>query len=465
MTGEDRITMSQTELKRLHIIRKIIDKAISQIQAADILGLCVRQVQRMIERVKIEGDKGLVHKSRGKPSNNRTDERIKTKAMMLYQTKYPDFGPTLGSEKLMERHKIKINDETLRLWLIEAGIDYDSRSPRPHRQWRERKPSFGQMNQMDGSHHDWLEERGPKIVLMAHKDDATGDVFARFYEYEGTFPAMDSLQRCIQKYGIPQSVYLDKHSTYKSFAKPSLEEELKNTKPMTQFERACKELKIDVIWADSPQAKGRIERQFRTFQHRLVKELRLAGAKTLEEANKVLAAYLPKYNKRFSVAAANNTNLHRPVPKDLDLRTIFCIKEDRVLRNDWTVSHKTRLYQVLDNVKTESLEVQEWLDGSIHISHEGQRVRFRCIDQRPVKEKPVETPSKPRLVTKPAVDHPWRQYADKWTSDRNSLRLNAAEDIFKAGDSECFKPFSSVSTLSTKRKKEAKKEKEQLLVH
>ncbi len=404
--------MSQRELKRLHIIRKTIDKLISQIEAADILGLCVRQIQRMIARIKKEGDKGIIHKSLGKPSNNRTDEKIKTKAMTLYKTHYPDFGPTLGSEKLWERHKIKINDETLRLWLIETGTGYDKRKPRPHRQWRQRKSSFGEMTQMDGSHHDWLEGRGPWLVLMAYKDDATGDVFGRFYTYEGTFPAMDGLWRYIQKYGVPQSVYLDKHSPYKSLAKPSIEDELEDTQPMTQFGRACKELEIKVIWANSPQAKGRIERQFRTFQHRLVKELRLAGAKTLEDANKVLAAYLPKYNKRFSVAAASNTNLHRPLPKHLDPRSIFCVKEDRVLRNDWTVSHKTKLYQILDNIRAEVLEIQEWLDGSIHISNRGAEVNFKEIGQRPCKEF-IKPELKPRLITKPAMDHPWRQRPNK----------------------------------------------------
>ena len=459
------ITMSQEDLKRLHIIHKVMDEELTQANAGEILGLTKRQVRRIAKEVRRSGDRGIVHKLRGKPSNNAIDEKIKTKVITLYQTKYPDFGPTLGSEKLWERHKIKINDETLRLWLIKSGIDYDKRKPRPHRQWRERKSSFGEMTQMDGSHHDWLEARGPWLVLMAYKDDATGDVYARFYEYEGTFPAMSGLWRYIQKYGIPQSVYLDKHSTYKSPGKPSIKDELKNTHPMTQFERSCKELRINVIWANSPQAKGRIERQFRTFQHRLVKELRLAGSKTLEEANKVLTAYLPKYNRRFSVGASNKTDLHRPVPKDLDLRTIFCIKEDRVLRNDFTVSYETKLYQVLDNMKAESLEIQEWLDGSIHISHEGQKVRFRGIDQRPMKKEPAKTSLKPRVITKPAVDHPWRQYAGQWDSTVDSLRLNAITGTIQIKEDTTLKPFSNVSTQFTKRKKEAKKEKELLLVH
>ena len=344
--------------------------------------------------------------------------------MTLYQTKYHDFGPTLGSEKLWECHKIKISDETLRLWLIETGIDYDKRKPRPHRQWRQRKSSAGEMSQIDGSHHDWLEKRGPQLVLMGHKDDATGDVFARFYEYEGTFPAMDSLERYIQKYGIPQSIYLDKHSTYKSPAKQTLEEELNNTYPMTQFGRACEELKIKVIWANSPQAKGRIERQFRTFQNRLVKELRLHSAKTMEEANKILAVYLPKYNKRFSVVAADSANLHRPFPKDLDLRRIFCIKDKRVLRNDFTVSYKTKLYQVLDNIKAEFLEIQEWFDGSLHLSHKGIAVKFKPIIQRPPKTEVSKPSLRAHTVIKPSMHHPWRQCQDRYLqSEEKELQL------------------------------------------
>lgn len=409
MTGEDRITMSQTDLKRLHIIHKAIDRAVTQIEASRLLGLCVRQIQRIAYRVKKEGDQGIIHRLWGKPSNNAIDQKTKDKVIVLYKTQYPDFGPTLGSEKLMERDRIKVNDETLRLWLIKAGIPYDQRKPRSHRQWRERKASFGEMTQMDGSHHDWLEGRGPKLVLMGYKDDAGSKVFARFYEYEGTLPAMDGLKRYVQKYGIPQSVYLDKHSTYKSFAKPTLGDELKNTHPMTQFERACKELGIEVIWANSPQAKGRIERQFRTFQHRLVKELRLVHAKTLEEANKALADYLPKFNKRFEVSPKSIADLHRPLPKGLDLRSVFCLKENRVLRNDFTVSYKTKLYQILDELRAQSLEVQEWLDGSLHISHECQQVRFKEVNHQPEKEAQPKLDPKPRIVTKPAMDHPWRK--------------------------------------------------------
>ena len=186
MAGKDIIAMTQGELKRLHIIRKALDKSITQIEAAEIIGLCLRQVQRIVRAVRTEGDKGVINKARGKTSNKALPDKIKCRALKLYKEKYHDFGPTLGSEKLFEIDKIKLNDETLRLWLLEAGIAYKKRKARPHRQWRERKHSFGEMIQMDGSHHDWFEGRGPACVLMGYIDDATGRPFARFYPYEGT---------------------------------------------------------------------------------------------------------------------------------------------------------------------------------------------------------------------------------------------------------------------------------------
>ena len=222
MAGKDIIMATQEELKALHVIRKAIDKVITQKEAAEAIDLSERQVRRKITRIREEGDRGIINRLRGRPSNRKLS--CKDKALRFFKDKYPDFGPTLAAEKLFERDKIKVNDETLRLWLIEEGIPYKKRKARPHRQWRERKECFGQMIQMDGSEHDWLEERGPKLIFMGYIDDATGTPFGRFYEYEGTLPAMDSFKRYIKRYGIPLSVYLDKHTTYKSNAKPSIED-------------------------------------------------------------------------------------------------------------------------------------------------------------------------------------------------------------------------------------------------
>jgi hypothetical protein len=242
------------------------------------------------------------------------------------------------------------------------------------------------MVQMDGSHHDWLEGRGPRLVLMGYIDDADNKAYARFYEYEGTIPAMDSFKRYIRKKGIPHSVYFDNHTTYKSTRKATIEEELENRDPMSQFERALNELEVRFIHAKSAPAKGRVERLFRTFQDRLVKELRLANAKTLEEANKVLDKFLIKFNKRFSVKPKKKENLYRPIPKGLDLDKILCKKKKHVLRNDFTVAHDKRLYQVLDKTKAREVEVQERVNGRMLIVYKERRLRYKEIEQRPKKE-------------------------------------------------------------------------------
>jgi transposase len=270
---------------------------LNQVEAAEILSLSSRQIRRIVRRVKKEGQRGIVHRSRGRPSNRKIADQLKEKVIKLYRKSYQDFGPTLATEKLLERDGVSISDEALRRWLIESGDWKRSRRRRKHRQWRERKGHPGEMVQMDGSHHAWFEDRGEPCVLMGYIEDARGDAFGRFYDYEGTMPAMDSFKRYIRKRGLPLQVYLDGHSTYKSTAKPTIEEQLEGVEPLSEFERALKELGVEVSHAHSPQAKGRIERLFRTFQDRVIKEMRLRGIKTIEEGNKFLEAYLPIYNK------------------------------------------------------------------------------------------------------------------------------------------------------------------------
>jgi len=411
MAGKDIIMATQGELKALYVIRKAIDKVITQKEAAEVIDLSERHIRRKLKRVREEGDKGIIHKSRGEPSNRAKPDKIKNKALMLFKTKYPDFGPTLASEKLFERDKIKVNDETLRLWLIEANISYRKRKKRPHRQWRERKHCYGQMVQMDGSHHAWLEDRGPECVFMGYIDDATGIPFGRFYEYEGTIPAMDGFKRYIKKYGIPLSVYLDKHTTYKSTKKQTIEEQLANEESLSQFERALKELSVEVIHANSPQAKGRVERLFETFQDRLIKELRLEGARTVDGANKVVNRFLAGYAKRFAVKPAKPGNLHRPIPKGMDLDRILCIKTKRVLRNDFTVVHDKKLYQVLDNVRTHKIMVEDHIDGSVVMRHKDTELKFKEITTRPEKVEPKKKYEfKLKKVFIPPKDHPWRKF-------------------------------------------------------
>ena len=412
MAEGDIIMASQKELKRLHIVRKVLDKELKQVEAKDVLNLSDRQIRRIVRTVRREGDRGIVHKSRRKPSNIAIPKRIKARTISLYKEKYKGFGPTFANEKLLEIDKIEIGTQTLRNWLIAEGEWKVSRGHKEHRQWRERKQCFGEMVQMDGSHHDWLEGRGTKLVLMGYIDDAAGKTFGRFYDYEGTMPAMDSFKKYIEKNGIPNSIYLDKHTTYKSNGKPTKEDELNNRKPLSQFERACEELGVDVIHADSPQAKGRIERLFRTFQDRLIKEMRLRGIKTKEEANEFLEEYLPIYDERFSVEPAKKTNLHRAVQEGANLDDILCRKTVRVLRNDWTISHDNKLYQVENRVRAKKVLVCEHIDGRISIENKGETLNHREITNRPKRandKKPLYE-FKIRKVYIPPKDHPWRRY-------------------------------------------------------
>ena len=423
---EDILTMSQKELKRLHIIRKAIEKRIRQREAAGLLGLSPRHVRRVVKRVRELGDKGIIHRSRGTVSHHATTAALKQKILNLCKGRYAGCNPTFASEKLFEKDKITISRETLRQWFIAAGIIYAKRKARPHRQWRERKGYCGEMVQMDGSHHDWFEGRAPRCVLMGYIDDASSRVYARFYANEGTMSAMESFKRYCLKYGLPVSIYLDRHAAYKAKGQATVEEELQGRGPTSQFERALEELGVRLIHAQSAQAKGRIERLFRTFQDRLIKEMRLAGIKSIAEANMFLKGYLPVFNKRFIVAPVHSEDLHRPLPKDIDLDTILSVKTSHVLRNDFTVVHEGKLYQVEDTLRTDTVVVEERLNGSFLITHKGRHLRYRQITQRPhqipVKEKKSCVTRKTNI---PAKDHPWRSF--RLTG---SPRFEAKEEVF-----------------------------------
>lgn len=405
---EDILTMSQSELKRLHVIRKVLDKRIKQHEAAAFLEVSPRQVRRLVKRVKEESDKGVIHRLRGKRSHNALQDVVRQKALGLCRSIYAGFNPTLASEKLFEKNKITISRETLRKWFIAEGLQYEVRKARPHRTWRPRKSHCGQMLQMDGSHHDWFEGRGDRCVLMAYIDDATSRVYARFYDQEGTFPAMDSFKRYALKYGIPASIYLDRHAAYQCKKQATIEDELAGRAPMTQFARALEELGVRLIFAQSPQAKGRIERLFKTFQDRLVKEMRLLKIKSIAEANVFLARYLPVFNRKFGVVPAQGDDIHRPRPAASVLDAILSVQTPRALRNDFTVVHNGTLYQVEDTLRADKVMVEERLNGALFITHKGRRLRYRKILQRPAK---TEAPhSITYKYPAPRKDTPWRLF-------------------------------------------------------
>jgi hypothetical protein len=410
MGKEDILMVRQKDLRRLHVIEKVVEKRIKEVEAAEMLCLSLRQIRRIVKRVRLEGAQGVIHRSRGRPSNRQIPHKMRDKIIHLYRSQYSDFGPTLASEKLYEREHVQINHETLRLWLLEAGDWNKRRKRRGHRRWRERKHHFGEMVQMDGSHHDWFEGRGPCSVLMGYIDDATGKVFGRFSEYEGTLPAMDSFKRYIGKYGLPMCLYLDRHTTYKSTAKVSIEDVLNEEVPLSEFERALKDLGVEVIHAHSPQAKGRVERLFGTLQDRLVKEMRLRGIRTIQEANEFLKQYLPLYNRRFAVRPLERNNLHRPLPKGLKLDSILCIKTERTLRNDFTIAHNRKLYQIQDKTKASKVMVHERIDGAMRILYQDQALRFSEITTRPVKEEKAPVLVRRRKPPTPTADHPWRSF-------------------------------------------------------
>ncbi len=413
MAGKDIIMATQEELRRLHVIEKVLERGLKQVEAAEILSLSSRQIRRMVKRVKEEGQRGIVHRSRGQPSKRKLADQLKEKVIELYRKSYQDFGPTLACEKLLERDGVSISDETLRRWLIESGDWRRTRKRRKHRQWRERKGHAGELVQMDGSHHAWFEDRGEPCVLMGYIDDAKGNAFGRFYDHEGTMPAMDSFRRYIRKYGLPLKVYLDGLSTYKSTAKPTIQEQLEGVEPLSEFERALKELRVEVSHAHSPQAKGRIERLFRTFQDRLIKEMRLKGIGTIEEGNRFLEEYLPIYNKRFSVRPREKEDLHRPLPKGMDLNAILCIKTERTVRNDFTVAHNKKLYQIKEATKASKVIVQDRMDGSMRITYQGHTLRFREITERPARENKQRVIRRRRRTYIPPADHPWRRFKIK----------------------------------------------------
>lgn len=412
----DIIAMSTQEIKRLKIIQKVIERQLMQVKAGELLGISERQVRRLLKRVREEGARGIVHRNRGRPSPHRMPEELEDRIGRIVKENYPDFGPTFASEKLEERHGIKVSREKLRHIMITEGLWRVRRRKEKVHQWRERKHYYGEMVQMDGSHHEWLEERGPKLVFMSYVDDATGRAFGRFYDYEGVYPAMDSLKRYIGRSGLPLSLYLDKHSTYKTTRQPSVEELLRGENAQTQFERAVRELGIEPIHAHSPQAKGRIERVFGTLQDRLCKEMRLAGVKTKEEANEFLKTFLPLYNKRFGKEPLREANLHRPLPKGMRLQDIFCLKAQRTITNAYTVKWKGRLF-LIENpaiaMRRRKVLVMEDFQGRVRIRFNGRQLKHREVREQKEKARPREEREKPmrrkdRYV--PPLDHPWRRH-------------------------------------------------------
>ena len=429
------VKLSQKELRHHEVIRKALDGKYTNRQAAEELDLTVRQVQRLKIRVRENGAEDLVHKSRGKIGKKKINPKMIEQAVELIKTNYWDFGPTFASEKLLENHEIKLGIETVRQTMIAAGLwDAKPRKEKAHyRAWRERKECYGDMEQFDGSYHDWFEGRLLDIAsqpitetcLLAAIDDATGKLTKlKFDDSEGVIPVNTFWKEYVKSLGKPGKIYLDRYSTYKVNAKHLFND----LTVLTQFERAMKELDVVVIHANSPQGKGRVERLFETLQDRLVKELRLAGINTIAEANKFLEeTFIPKFNQKFSVVPRKPDNAHTPLSEEEinRLDNIFSIQFYRAVNNDFTIRFKGQWLQLAELQPTlvlrqDGVIVEEHLNGSIHIKLRDKYLNFTVLPERPQKVKMYVTGlTKEKQVWKPPMNHPWK----KLSFEKNQRRL------------------------------------------
>ncbi len=407
------LRMSTTERRRLIGIARVVAGEMSVAECARSLGLSYRQAQRVLARYRTEGDAGLVHRSRGRPSSRRTDEAFKAQVLEHYRRDYPDYGPTLAAETLYERQGFQVHPETLRLWLIEAGIWQPRKSSKAHRGWRERKACFGELVQLDGSIHDWFEGRGPRCFLMSMVDDATSTTLLHFAKEETTQAAMQVLEGWVRAYGIPVALYTDRKNVYVTDRKPTTDELLLGQEPLTQFGRACQQLGIQIQVAHSPQTKGRVERKHGVCQDRLVKALRLSGICTTEGANTFLPSWLPGFNTKFAKPPRSQTDLHRPAPQDLALESVFCRHETRTLQNDWTLRFLNQWLQVLPQnplpKQGSRITVECRQNGNLHLSYRGQPLTYRILPERPAKPTPAAPPKSDRPPRPPPADHPWKK--------------------------------------------------------
>jgi transposase len=384
----DRISMSQKERDVLKVMHAVLRGQRSQAEAARLLGLSTRQVRRIRRKLERGGDQAIVHGLRGRPSNHQADPAHKAAVLAAYRQRYADFGPLLASEKLA-LEGLAVGPQTLRRWLMAAGLWQRTRRRQAHRSRRPRRDCFGELVQMDASIHDWLEGRGETVVLISMIDDATSRVLARFYPAGTVETHLELLGRWLRRYGRPVALYTDRHSIFepqdKGRALPG---------GVTQFGRALKELDVELIRAHSPQAKGRVERSFGTAQDRWVKELRLAGATTAAQANAVLERLLPAHNRRFARAARQTTDAHRPLGPGHDLAAILSIQEERVVSNDYTVRFRNRFYQLLPPAwpgeRGGRVVIELRLDGEMAI-----RFRDKYLSYREAAAGPVPAPAPP----------------------------------------------------------------------
>ena len=418
---EGHLLMSGKERERLKVLARVKRGELNLKEAAELLSVSYRQCRRLHKRHQESGDRGLVHCSRGRPSNRGHQVKFKQTVLARYQERYPDFGPTLAAEKLaLEGYEV--DHETLRRWLLQARLWRKRRKRAAHRSWRERRAHFGELLQLDGSHHEWFEQRAGRCCLMKLIDDATSKRMAHLSAEETIFSAMELLWQWIDRYGIPRALYTDKKNVYVVDEKTRARAAESGEEVLTQFGRACKKLGIVIITAHSPQAKGRVERSHGTYQDRLVKELRLAEVNTIAAANELLAnGYGEQLSEKFAVAPRSAADYHRAA-KGYDLAASFCLEEQRTLLKDWTVRFENQFFQLESPSKTMlargKVLVHRYLDGSLHFRYREQELRYTVLPERP---QPVKKPPKRKSRAKatdelrrkklvPPEKHPWRNF-------------------------------------------------------
>jgi hypothetical protein len=415
--------MSAKERVRLETLGRVKRKELTVVEAAELIGLSLRQARRVWKRFDTSGDAGLVHGLRGRASNRRLSEDLRERIVKTHQEHYGDFGATLACEKLSGDHELVVSPNTLTALLKERGLWERRRRRGKHRKRRERRSCFGSMIQMDGSHHDWFEGRVAKCVLMVMIDDATSRTYARFYAGETTEAAFDLFERWVKQHGVPRSLYVDKHAIYR--------DETHQEKP-TQFGRAMQELSVELICAHSPQAKGRVERRNAVFQDRLVKEMRLRKINSIEQGNALLEKiFLDDLNRRYAIEAKKQQDLHRAVDESVKLDEVLCVMEERVVGEDWCVRWKNRWLQIEKrheplHLAGKRVQVKQNRDGELIVQHKSERLTYRELSARPVPAK-EKKPVVNNRQWKPPASHPWSKASqDEQSARRADPRVSLA---------------------------------------
>lgn len=424
MDNDNFLRMTTQDLERRDTVQRLLRGGLTIATAASQLRLSNRHLKRLKAKARKGGLLALLHGNRGKPSPNRLPDLERKKIVTLVSEKYLDFTPTFAAEKLSEMHGITHDPKTIQAVLIEAKVWTKpvKRKKEQYRSWRERRPAKGDLVQFDGSYEHWFEERGSESCLLAAIDDATGELTHAIFDYnEGVAPVCGFWESYLTKNGKPLAIYLDKFSTYRM----NLPTAKENADTLTQFQRAMQELRIEVIHANSPQAKGRVERLFQTLQDRLIKELRLNNISDIATANTFLTKkFIPAFNAKFAVEPRIKSNHHRPLiqHESNNLSAVLCRQEERTVRSDFTISHATRWYQLtaeqpVNVCKKDTIIVEERQNGPIQMRLRGKYLNYRALPTRPAKVlKPHAwvLPANERTAIKPPANHPWR------------LRMNAS---------------------------------------